>query len=233
MDPLTHPSESSRRTPRRRSSSRRLRGRARLAHFPKPPQSSLCAGAHHRTRAAPSASSPRASLYGRAEIVKRGLVVVVELSPAPRRRSVDSRQRFETTRPSSRQLRALRRRPRHGPHHHRSPRARLSTATAHTGSEASCALFDRFVRARAGVATLRTQLQCCPVLGNETALCPHARGNDSLRMAAARASSSFQTSRQQLSWLNSLFAVTDNELSNGTDLIPTIADIPLQDFSEA
>ena len=61
----------------------------------------------------------------------------------------------------------------------------------------------------------------------------HARGNDSLRMAAARASSSFQTSRQQLSWLNSLFAVTDNELSNGTDLIPTIADIPLQDFSEA
>ena len=45
-------------------------------------------------------------------------------------------------------------------------------------SEASCALFDRFVRARAGVATLRTQLQCCPVLGNETALCPHARGND-------------------------------------------------------
>jgi hypothetical protein len=33
--------------------------------------------------------------------------------------------------------------------------------------------------------------------------------------------------------LNSLFAVTDNELSNGTDLIPTIADIPLQDFSEA
>ena len=44
-------------------------------------------------------------------------------------------------------------------------------------------------------------------LGNETALC-HARGNDSLRMAAARASSSFQTSRQQLSWLNSLFAMT-------------------------
>ena len=44
-----------------------------------------------------------------------------------------------------------------------SPRARLSTATAHTGSEASCALFDRFVRARAGVATLRTHWQCCPV----------------------------------------------------------------------
>ena len=30
-------------------------------------------------------------------------------------------------------------------------------------SEASCALFDRFVRARAGVATLRTHWQCCPV----------------------------------------------------------------------
>ena len=58
-------------------------------------------------------------IHGLAEIVKRGLVVVVELSPAPRRRSVDSRQRFETTRPSSRRLRALRRRPRHGPHHHR------------------------------------------------------------------------------------------------------------------
>ena len=51
-------------------------------------------------------------IHGLAEIVKRGLVVVVELSPAPRRR-------FETTRPSSRRLRALRRRPRHGPHHHR------------------------------------------------------------------------------------------------------------------
>ena len=46
-------------------------------------------------------------IHGLAEIVKRGLVVVVELSPAPRRRSVDSRQRFETTRPSSRRLRAL------------------------------------------------------------------------------------------------------------------------------
>ena len=32
-------------------------------------------------------------------------------------------------------------------------------------SEASCALFDRFVRARAGVATLRTHWQCCPVFG--------------------------------------------------------------------
>ena len=71
-------------------------------------------------------------IHGLAEIVKRGLVVVVELSPAPRRRSVDSRQRFETTRPSSRRLRALRRRPRHGPHPHRSPRPRLPTATVHT-----------------------------------------------------------------------------------------------------
>ena len=228
---ITHPSESSRRTPRRRSSSRRLRGRARLAHFPKPPQSSLCAGAHHRTRAAPSASSPRASLYGRAEIVKRGLVVVVELSPAPRRRSVDSRQRFKTTRPSSRRLRALRRRPRHGPQHHRVlvPVCRLRL---HAGSEASCALFDRCSSWRARVATLRTHWQCSCFWATRPPFA-HARGNDSLRMAAARASSSFQTSRQQLSWLNSLFAVTDNELSNGTDLIPTIADIPLQDFSEA
>ena len=148
-------------------------------------------------------------IHGLAEIVKCGLVVVVELSPAPRRRSVDSRQRFETTRPSSRRLRALRRRPRHGPHHHRSPRARLSTATAHTGSEASCALFDRFVRARAGVATLRTHWQCSCFWATRPPFA-HARGNDSLRMAAARASSSFQTSRQQLSWLNSLFAVTES-----------------------
>ena len=171
-------------------------------------------------------------IHGLAEIVKCGLVVVVELSPAPRRRSVDSRQRFETTRPSSRRLRALRRRPRHGPHHHRIPRARLSTATAHTGSEASCALFDRFVRARAGVATLRTQLQCCPVLGNETALCPRARQRFVADGCCARVLV-VSDSRQQLSLLNSLFAVTGYVLSNGTDLIPTIADIPLQDFSEA
>ena len=117
-------------------------------------------------------------IHGLAEIVKRGLVVVVELSPAPRRRSVDSRQRFETTRPSSRRLRALRRRPRHGPHHHRVlvPACRPRLHTLAPRPRVRCSIVS-LVRARAGVATLRTQLQCCPVLGNETALCPHARGN--------------------------------------------------------
>ena len=171
-------------------------------------------------------------IHGLAEIVKRGLVVVVELSPAPRRRSVDSRQRFETTRPSSRRLRALRRRPRHGPHPHRSPRPRLPTATVHTTPRprVRCSIVS-FARAP---GLQPSEPNCSAALFWATRPpFAHARGNDSLRMAAARASSSFQTSRQQLSWLNSLFAVTDNELSNGTDLIPTIADIPLQDFSEA
>ena len=150
-------------------------------------------------------------IHGLAEIVKCGLVVVVELSPAPRRRSVDSRQRFKTTRPSSRRLRALRRRPRHGPQHHRVlvPVCRLRL---HAGSEASCALFDRCSSWRARVATLRTHWQCCPFWATRPPFA-HARGNDSLRMAAARASSSFQTSRQQLSWLNSLFAVTEGMCS--------------------
>ena len=43
-----------------------------------------------------------------------------------------SRHVSASTRPSSRRLRALRRRPRHGPHPHRSPRPRLPTATVHT-----------------------------------------------------------------------------------------------------
>ena len=148
-------------------------------------------------------------IHGLAEIVKRGLVVVVELSPAPRRRSVDSRQRFETTRPSSRRLRALRRRPRHGPQHHR-VLVPVCRPRPHTGSEASCALLDRFARRRARRGcNPQNPLAVLPCFwGNETALC-HARGNDSLRMAAARASSSFQTSRQQVSWLNSLFVVTE------------------------
>ena len=42
-------------------------------------------------------------------------------------------------------------------------------------SEASCALFDRFVRARAGVATLRTHCQCCPVFGQRDRPLPRAR----------------------------------------------------------
>ena len=144
-------------------------------------------------------------IHGLTEIVKRGLVVVVELSPAPRRRSVDS-SRFETTRPSSRRLRAP-------------PTGVRDTVLSII--ESSCPSGDRVCthwlrglvcvvrsfrsRARAGVATLRTHCSAALFLGNETALA-HARGNDSLRMVAARASSSFQTSRQQLSWLNSLFA---------------------------
>ena len=89
-------------------------------------------------------------IHGLAEIVKRGLVVVVELSPAPRRRSVDSSSlRDDTTvvataarAPTASATRSS---------SSSSPRARLSTATAHTGSEASCALFDRFVRAPPGL----------------------------------------------------------------------------------
>ena len=152
-------------------------------------------------------------IHGLAEIVKRGLVVVVELSPVARRRSVDSRQRFETTRPSSRRLRALRRRPRHGPHHHRVlvPACRPRLHTLAPRPRERCSIVS-LVRARAGVATLRTHWQCSCFWATRPPFA-HARGNDSLRMAAARASSSFQTSRQQLSWLNSLFAVTEGMCS--------------------
>ena len=131
-------------------------------------------------------------IHGLAEIVKRGLVVVVELSPAPRRRSVDSSSLRDDTTVVATAARAPTASATRSSSSSKSSSPSADRDCAHY-SEASCALFDRFVRARAGVATLRTQLQCCPVLGNETALCPHARGNDSLRMAAARASSSFQT----------------------------------------
>ena len=114
-------------------------------------------------------------IHGLAEIVKRGLVVVVELSPAPRRRSVDSRQRFETTRPSSRRLRALRRRPPHGPHPHRSPRPRLPTATVHTTPRprVRCSIVS-FARAP-GLQPSELTGSAALFLGNETALCPRAR----------------------------------------------------------
>ena len=114
-------------------------------------------------------------IHGLAEIVKCGLVVVVELSPAPRRRSVDSRQRFETTRPSSRRLRALRRRPRHGPHPHRSPRPRLPTATVHTTPRprVRCSIVS-FARAP-GLQPSEPTGSAALFLGNETALCPRAR----------------------------------------------------------
>ena len=111
-------------------------------------------------------------IHGLAEIVKCGLVVVVELSPAPRRRSVDSRQRFETTRPSSRRLRALRRRPRHGPHHHRvlvpvcRPRLHTLAPRPRVRSFRS--------RARRG-CNPQNPLAVLLFLGNETALCPRAR----------------------------------------------------------
>ena len=146
-------------------------------------------------------------IHGLAEIVKRGLVVVVELSPAPRRRSVDSRQRFETTRPSSRRLRALRRRPRHGPHHHRvlvpACRPRLHTLAPRLRMRCSIVSFAR------APGLQPSEPNCSAALFWATRPpFAHARGNDSLRMAAARASSSFQTSRQQVSWLNSLFAMT-------------------------
>ena len=147
-------------------------------------------------------------IHGLAEIVKRGLVVVVELSPAPRRRSVDSRQRFETTRPSSRRLRALRRRPRHGPHHHRvlvpACRPRLHTLAPRPRVRCSIVSFAR----RRG-CNPQNPTAVLPCFGQRDRPLPPRARQQSLRMAAARASSSFQTSRQQLSWLNSLFVVTE------------------------
>ena len=114
-------------------------------------------------------------IHGLAEIVKRGLVVVVELSPAPRRRSVDSRQRFETTRPSSRRLRALRRRPRHGPQHHRVLvpvwRPRLHTLAPRPRVRRSIVSFARAPGLQPSEPTGSAAL----FLGNETALCPRAR----------------------------------------------------------
>ena len=172
-------------------------------------------------------------IHGLAEIVKRGLVVVVELSPAPRRRSVDSRQRFETTRPSSRRLRALRRRPRHGPHHHRvlvpACRPRLHTLAPRPRVRCSIVSFARAPGLQPSEPTGSAAL----FLGNETALCPRARQRFVADGCCARV--------LVVSDLSSTIKLVElafccdrvNVLSNGTDLIPTIADIPLQDFSEA
>ena len=103
-------------------------------------------------------------IHGLAEIVKRGLVVVVELSPAPRRRSVDSRQRFETTRPSSRRLRALLTASATRSSASSSPRVcrpRLHTLAPRPRVRCSIVSFV----ARAGGCSLRTHWQCCPVFG--------------------------------------------------------------------
>ena len=146
-------------------------------------------------------------IHGLAEIVKRGLVVFVVVTGAASSISrLASSLRRDTTvvataarAPTASATRSSA---------SSSPRARLSTATAHTGSEASCASFDRFVRARRG-CNPQNPLAVLPCFWATRPPFAHARGNDPLRMAAARASSSFQTSRQQLSWLNSLFVVTE------------------------
>ena len=146
-------------------------------------------------------------IHGLAEIVKRGLVVVVELSPAPRRRSVDSRQRFETTRPSSRRLRALRRRPRHGPHPHRSPRPRLPTATVHTTPRPRVRCSSFRSRARRG-CNPQNPTAVLPCFGQrDRPLPPRARQRFVADGCCARVLV-VSDSRQQLSLLNSLFAVT-------------------------
>ena len=131
-------------------------------------------------------------IHGLAEIVKRGLVVVVELSPAPRRRSVDSRQRFETTRPSSRRLRALRRRPRHGPHHHRVlvPACRPRLHTLAPRPRVRCSIVS-FARAP-GLQPSEPNCSAALFWATRPPFAP-TRAATSLRMAAARASSSFQT----------------------------------------
>ena len=150
-------------------------------------------------------------IHGLAEIVKCGLVVVVELSSAPRRRSVDSS--------------SLRRDERRRDGCARSDGVRDTVLII---IESSCQSVDRVCthwlrglvcvvrsfrsRARRG-CNPQNPLPVLPCFWATRPPFAHARGNDSLRMAAARASSSFQTSRQQLSWLNSLFAVTEGMCS--------------------
>ena len=103
-------------------------------------------------------------IHGLAEIVKRGLVVVVELSPAPRRRSVDSSSLRDDTPVVATAAPAPTASATRSSSSSKSSSPSADRDCAHY-SEASCALFDRFVRARAGVATLRTHCQCCPVFG--------------------------------------------------------------------
>ena len=166
------------------------------------PQSPLSSGARHRTRAARSASIPRAYSRPRGDrqawprrrcrVVTGAASSISRLSPALRDDTtvVATAARAPTasaTRSSSSS----------------SPRARLSTATAHTGSEASCALFDRFVRARAGVASLRTHWQCCPVFGQRDRPLP-------TRAATIRCGRLLRARPRRFRPLvtNSLFAVT-------------------------
>ena len=113
-------------------------------------------------------------IHGLAEIVKRGLVVVVELSPAPRRRSVDSSSlRDDTTVVAT--------------------AARAPTASATRSSASSSPLpvcrprlhtlaprprvrrsIVSFARAP-GLQPSEPTASAALFLGNETALCPRAR----------------------------------------------------------
>ena len=72
-------------------------------------------------------------------------------------------------------------------------------------------------------------------LGNETALCPRARQRSVADGCCARVLvvSDLSSTIKLVELAFCRDRAKSNELSNGTDLIPTIADIPLQDFSEA
>ena len=128
-------------------------------------------------------------------------------SPAPRRRSVDSRQCFETTRPSLRRLRVPRRRPRHGPHPHRIL-VPVFRPRPHTGSEASSALLDRFARRGRRGRSPQSPLPVLPLfMGPKAARRWRARP-DSCREGAARTSSSFHGPASHVCRLNFAFAMT-------------------------
>ena len=157
------------------------------------PQSPLSSGARHRTRAARSVPRPRTYSRPRGDrqawprrrcrVVTGAASSISRLSPALRDDTtvVATAARAPTasaTRSSSSS----------------SPRARLSTATAHTGSEASCALFDRFARSRARRGcNPQNPTAVLPCFGQRDRPLPPRARQRSLRMAAARASSSFQT----------------------------------------
>ena len=136
-------------------------------------------------------------------------------------------------RTSSRRLRALRRRPRHGPHHHRVlvPVCRPRLHTLAPRPRVRCSIVS-FARAP-GLQPSEPTASAALLLGNETALCPRARQRFVADGCCARV--------LVVSDLSSTIKLVELAfccdrgyvLSNGTDLIPTIADIPLQDFSEA
>ena len=106
-------------------------------------------------------------IHGLAEIVKRGLVVFVELSPAPRHRFETSVVATAARAPTASATRSS---------SSSSPRARLSTATAHTGSEASCALLVRFARRGRRGSSPQNPLPVLPLfMGHKAALRWRAR----------------------------------------------------------